>query len=299
MRAFNIVLGLAAVMLPSMHAVPVQSISERQSTDQPSTIDGTPFRLAVRYAQGAYCQPSLQRLLFSRGRVIYVAGDNARLPITFVAYDELTNKVVVSHQGTNPTSAESVYIDAQYLPTLPDRRLNGCVDPGSAMHTGFQKAWADTADPILAAVKEQLTAHPGATLLVTGHSLGAALATLDSAYLRCNLPDVPLQTTVLGLPRVGNSKFADSIDRLHNGTFHYLVNGQDPVPHIPFRQLSYEHPTGEVWINPANENEALSCPGRENSRCSNSVDPRTYNIGDHIGTYFERQLTGFPSPNLC
>lgn len=50
---------------------------------------------------------------------------------------------------------------------------------------------------------------------VKGHSLGAAVATLDAAMLRMHLPsDVEVDSVVFGLPRVGNQQFANMIGSL-------------------------------------------------------------------------------------
>ncbi len=48
-----------------------------------------------------------------------------------------------------------------------------------------------------------------------GHSLGAAIATLDATMLRMQLPsDVTVDSVVFGLPRVGNQQFADMVDAI-------------------------------------------------------------------------------------
>lgn len=46
-----------------------------------------------------------------------------------------------------------------------------------------------------------------------GHSLGAAVATLDATMLRMQLSsDIEIDSVVFGLPRVGNQQFANMID---------------------------------------------------------------------------------------
>ena len=51
--------------------------------------------------------------------------------------------------------------------------------------------------------------------LPVGHSLGAAVATLDATMLRMQLnSDVEVDSVVFGLPRVGNQQFANMVDAM-------------------------------------------------------------------------------------
>ena len=103
---------------------------------------------------------------------------------------------------------------------------------GSQVHDGFQSTQGRSADEVLSAVQSALSSTGFKTVLCTGtycavhrisdklkttsgHSLGAAVATLDSVMLRMQLPsDVAVNTVVFGLPRVGNQQFADMVDSI-------------------------------------------------------------------------------------
>lgn len=81
------------------------------------------------------------------------------------------------------------------------------------MHDGFQKTFGRTSDSVLSGVQSALTSTGVNKLLVTGHSLGAAIATMDALMLRLNLPSsVQMTTTVFGLPRGGDQAYANFID---------------------------------------------------------------------------------------
>ena len=56
------------------------------------------------------------------------------------------------------------------------------------VHNGFQAAQEKTAAPVLSAVKSALSANSANSVTVVGHSLGAAIALLDTLYLRLQLP---------------------------------------------------------------------------------------------------------------
>ncbi len=81
------------------------------------------------------------------------------------------------------------------------------------MHDGFAYTQERTADVILSAVQSALESTRAKKVLVTGHSLGAAIASIDGMMLRMKLDlSIAVTTTVFGLPRVGNKAWADLVD---------------------------------------------------------------------------------------
>lgn len=82
-----------------------------------------------------------------------------------------------------------------------------------SVHDGFSKAQARTASTILSTVQSGLSTYNVSKVLITGHSLGAAIATMDAVMLRMQLPDsVEMNTVVFGAPRGGNEAWADLVD---------------------------------------------------------------------------------------
>ena len=77
--------------------------------------------------------------------------------------------------------------------------------------------------------------------VVTGHSLGGALANLCAVDLQYNFsPDVSVEVYTFGAPRVGNKAFVDSYNRRVPNTWRF-VNGNDVVCGLPRRWQSYRH----------------------------------------------------------
>jgi predicted lipase len=61
-----------------------------------------------------------------------------------------------------------------------------------------------------------LKKHNTSSVVVTAHSLGAALALLDSVYAPLHLPAGTRGSMVgYSMPRVGNPAFADYVDAMH------------------------------------------------------------------------------------
>jgi hypothetical protein len=109
------------------------------------------------------------------------------------------------------------------------------------VHAGFLAA-VDAVLPGLVARllpdnRDKRTLKP---ILLTGHSLGGALAVLCGFFLiRENFPVHSLYT--FGQPRVGNRPFADAYAALLGPRTFRLVNQNDLVPRLPGWLLGYRH----------------------------------------------------------
>lgn len=113
------------------------------------------------------------------------------------------------------------------------------------VHTGFFLGWASVEKKVLAQIKrwqDELTV--GQTLpplLVTGHSLGGALATMAAASLQDNNMDVAGLYT-FGQPRVGDRSFTRQLNTRLAGKVFRFINNNDVVPHVP-PPVSLRNPT--------------------------------------------------------
>lgn len=155
------------------------------------------------------------------------------------------------------------------------------------VHTGFARAHSRSADEVLSAVKSGLQSTGTNSVLVTGHSLGAAIAVMDGLMLHQNLdPSVSINTVVFGLPRGGNDAFANLIDSQLGIHFTYVTHGNDPVPNQPPRFLGYQHSAGEVYIPSSGEAGTVACAGQENLHCVGGNSVLHASISDHLGPYF-------------
>lgn len=67
---------------------------------------------------------------------------------------------------------------------------------------------SSSAERVLAAVQKARIATGSNDVVITGHSVGAAVALIDALYLPLHLPNITITTSVFGLPRVGNLDFA-------------------------------------------------------------------------------------------
>jgi hypothetical protein len=101
------------------------------------------------------------------------------------------------------------------------------------VHTGFIQAYKSIEKQIEASI-EKVKELP---LYITGHSLGAALATIATQYLERNhlIRDQIAACYTFGSPRVGNNEF----DREFRSAIYRVVNTTDIVTIVPLLAMGY------------------------------------------------------------
>lgn len=113
------------------------------------------------------------------------------------------------------------------------------------VHLGFLIFFAMLADQILAAAKQF---NPALPCLVTGHSLGGALAVLASPALQIVNPSQTFQMYNFAGPRVGNPTFVDAYNFWVPQSYR-VVNLADMIPMLPPTQIfQWQYgDVGEEW----------------------------------------------------
>lgn len=137
--------------------------------------------------------------------------------------------------------------------------------PKCEVHRGFYESYLSVRDSLVADVLFLQRQYPKFTVLVTGHSLGAALALLCAVDLSTFPPEklpkhssgpslrdslTPLELYTFGEPRVGNALMVAYVSRVlaYSKQFR-VVHGRDPVPHLPPRSTGYVHLPQEMWLH--------------------------------------------------
>jgi predicted lipase len=113
------------------------------------------------------------------------------------------------------------------------------------VHVGFQAVYKLVRGDISAKLEDACT---GCTqILLTGHSLGAALAVLAAPDMFRNMPpDLEPRLVTFAGPRVGLADFAKSFTADIEACFR-VVNFLDIVPHVPFPP--YVHVGAEIDVD--------------------------------------------------
>lgn len=224
-------------------------------------------------------------------KLLYSLGDdnyNQRMQI----FHSKSIGLVVSWAGMNQSSLISLLTAADLFLVDLDKSLYPDAPSGVKVFDGFQDAYKRIQAKLLHKLAEYQEEYNEDRVSLTGLSLGAAIAVVGSRHIETNLKRGGLyKTVVFGLPRSGNKEWANYLDKHLLGRLQYVVNGPDVVPHLPPRELGYQHSSGQIWINPANSTHWKMYPGQENVHGADSVV--AFNIPDHTGVYFSTEIGSY------
>ncbi|KDQ19508.1 hypothetical protein BOTBODRAFT_28084 [Botryobasidium botryosum FD-172 SS1] len=213
-------------------------------------------------------------------------GDGNGTPRFFVGYWPSDDTAIVAHQGTDPSKLLSLLTDVDFIPVPLDSKLFPGMG-GALVHNGFAGTQGITANAVLTAVKKIISERNVKKVTVVGHSLGGALALLDGAYLKLQLPaGIQIKVVTHGMPRVGNQWFADWIDA-NITDLSRITNMKDVIPIVPGRGIGFHHPSQEKHI--LSGTNWVACAGQDNTdtSCTTGAVPNIFagSLGDHGGPY--------------
>jgi hypothetical protein len=247
--------------------------------------------------------------------MMQIGTDPARSTKGFAAVREgAVPFIVVAFRGTDRDDPRTAETDADALPLLTD---------GAIVHRGFARALDQVWDSEVKSILEDfLGAHAGAPVFFTGHSLGAALATI--AVTRFAGGQCALYT--IGSPRVGDDCFARAVLQKTAHVFRF-VNSQDIVtlvpPEVPLRHyylhvgvekyidrngVIHDHPSefdksvdvaqGIIAHDGVAALAAIGHPGKYLTRVLSTeplVDPPPYIVGNHTATKYTVRIWNYYS----
>ncbi|KAF9050098.1 Alpha/Beta hydrolase protein [Panaeolus papilionaceus] len=212
-----------------------------------------------------------------------------------IARDDSRKEIVVVFRGTSELADIVVDLNLIMKPLSSTGLTN---IKNEKVHSGFQFAYNVVADTVLKHAKTQSARYPSYRIVVTGHSLGGAVASIAALSIKAALPNIPLQLYTFGQPRVGNAEFASYVEsRIGTANIFRAVHTYDGVPTILLKSLGYRHFGTEYWNygDPASPSNTKKCSGGDDPSCSDSI-PSTFINPAHI-LYFNQVMA--LNPLLC
>ena len=188
--------------------------------------------LAAEISRLAYCR------FDGGGREIETALTSVRFALEARPYDDGNTQAFIASSRHLRVLTFRGSDDLRAWQTNLKARPVGWAGPG-LVHEGFAEAFEKCWTELRPALHSREDRRP---VVVTGHSLGGALATLAASRLDgCLLYS-------FGAPRVGDRSFARALDRC-NSHLHRYVNYRDPVPLLPPALFGYSHCGKAYYIN--------------------------------------------------
>ena len=235
-------------------------------------------KVALNISQSSYCMSNLDSwtcATCSSDNIYETKLMNSNELVIF-GYNPTYESIFVGFRGSSNIQNWISNIQINQIQPYDDIELR--VDKGFFnLYNSMKNSIMDTLEPI--SIK-----YNTYNILVTGHSLGGALATLFAFDIMYNNQFYYIKYIItFGSPRVGNEYFSNyfySLQSYSKRITHYY----DIVPHTPEEFLNYHHVYNEIWYN---ENNSLYkiCDDEvnEDDTCSNSCSPtKCRSIDDHL-----------------
>ena len=152
--------------------------------------------------------------------------------------------VIVAFRGTTPSPLRGLFRESQ-INGRAGQTTWAAGEVSGRVHSGYAEAYARVKSDIEDAVRREMDATGTANtkVVISGHSLGGALATLCAASLAKEFKANVIECVTFGQPRVGDKDFVASLDAQ---SLHYarVVHGGDLFARVP---------TSGFWLPTSNE----------------------------------------------
>jgi hypothetical protein len=208
----------------------------------------------------------------------------------FSAVSHSDKAIILAFRGSENSEVSQEVIDAIF-----EKPILAFGGKGKVLHyflTAFTDVWNGGMKDDFLSLKN---ANPGYELWVTGHSLGAAMASIAATTIATTnyFPGDKIKLVTYGQPRTGDKTYAALVDSTIPYAYR-VIHKNDIVPQIPPQFLyGYHHHKNEVWYNNdmAKGQPWIECDEDEGKKCS---DSETTVVGsDH--DYYYGVTVGFAS----
>ncbi|KAF2173739.1 hypothetical protein M409DRAFT_16013 [Zasmidium cellare ATCC 36951] len=173
--------------------------------------------------------------------------------------DDTRRELVIAFRGTSDLQ-DFLSDFAQTLVPFKAIGIDDC--PDCKVHNGTLTAWNSVSNDVLWAMQAQLLYFPEYKPIVTGHSLGGAIASVASASLVHFFTS--LKTYTFGQFRTGDPTYAAYIDQiLPYPKLYRVTHLNDGIPQTIHRSSGYAHHSREHWeLEPFGPSNTFKCsPG--------------------------------------
>ena len=240
--------------------------------------DYTQLKTCVWLSGAAYCSKDKYNTMILAG------------PATGFTYKETLYDVKTDLQGyigILPTT-KSIYVvlrgSSSTINWLDDFEVklvpyNTFPECNCKVHYGFYNSALGVATKMIDSVKSLTTKYPGYSVVVTGHSYGAACGQLLAMELVKSGISVKLYD--YGQPRVGDANYAAFVNTKIT-EYYRTTHNKDIVPHVPpIEGFGYQHSCREIFEDSTGKLKVCSATNCEDPNCADQFSLVQTNGDDH------------------
>ncbi|KAH9245818.1 hypothetical protein BSLG_004082 [Batrachochytrium salamandrivorans] len=158
------------------------------------------------------------------------------------------------------------------------------------IHSGYRRAYLRIRKQLRFSLKAIVSLFPAYQIVFTGHSMGGGLASIAAmdAAVDFGPPKTPsMHIYTYGMPRVGNSVWANWVNSISFGSVYRVARWNDPIPRIPQMFLGYRHFSQGIGID--RNDRTVNCTNTgvagETSDCD-GVKSGSPSVEAHIWGYY-------------
>lgn len=191
-------------------------------------------------------------------------------------FDSYTNSLFIAFRGSSNMQ--------NWIDNIQISKVSPYNDTSISVEKGFYKAYSYVRDKLLSYLPDLVGKYNTNSIIITGHSLGGALATLMTYNILTVYPGYSILYLInFGSPRVGNPAFVQHLNDF-SFTYYRITHHYDMVPHVPEEFVGYLHISNEIWYNEDNTNFIVCNDyNDEDNMCSNSCSPtHCTSTSDHL-----------------
>ena len=189
--------------------------------------------------------------------------------ILFVTYRSTHAKTKKEYTKNVITDLDGAMVEADWISS-----------DGVFVHRGFDSEYDRFRNTMLEIINDKKPSK----IIISGHSLGSALATLSALDLSMNYGyDVSLVS--MGGPRVGNKEYRELMDNYVKDNYRIYIP-EDPIINIPGSLKDYEHSGFAFGINPDGTHNSEINIDNFGFNAYRSIFDERFNI-HHLGNYIK------------
>jgi predicted lipase len=243
-----------------------------------SYYDADIINTALNISQAAYCMTNMDRWICATctDTNIFETKIIEGHELVITGYNKIYNSIFIGFRGSSNIQ--------NWLDNLQISQINPYDDQFIAVEKGFYKIYDSLQNSLHNTIDELSLKYQTTNILITGHSLGGAIASLFAFDIYYHSFPYHIESLItFGSPRVGNDYFSEYMHSFKI-TSYRITHYYDIVPHVPEEFFNYKHISEEIWYS-ENNMDYLICQdeNKEDSNCSNSCSPlKCTSFDDHL-----------------